>query len=74
MDLDPILSQGDETESVVNSEEQELRMYISKYSTLLKAREANNGSALSRLMRTPLAKKLGEETARRLLIIEGICG
>ena len=71
VDIETILGQ-DYDDDPVDSEEQELQMYISKYSTLLKAREGNNGSALARLMCNPLAQKLGEETAMRLLKLEGI--
>ena len=71
MDIETILGQ-DYDDAPVNSEEQELQMYIRKYRVLLKAREGNGYSALERVMKGAIAQKLGEETVNRLLKLEGI--
>ena len=71
VDIETILGQ-DYDDEPVNSEEQELQMYIRKYRVLLKAREGNGYSALERVMKGAIAQKLGEETVNRLLKLEGI--
>jgi len=71
VDIETILGQ-DYDDDPVDSEEQELQMYIRKYRVLLKAREGNGYSALERVMKGAIAQKLGEETVKRLLKLEGI--
>ena len=73
MDIDSIILQADD-ESSLSSEEQEVQMYIRKYRALLIRREGNDGSAIVRVMHNTTAQRLGEETVKRLLKLEGIGG
>ena len=73
MDIDTILGQ-DYDEKPSNSEEEEVQMYIRKYRQLLIRRQANDGSALKRVMHNTTAQRLGDETVMRLLKVEGVVG